>query len=48
MVAMVRVPVVPTDQVGGREESIQPFAGNVHRAIALTADCVDDLVVKGA
>src|SRR6185503_3509942 len=48
MVTMVRVAVVPTNQVRGREGSIQGFARNAHRAIALATDCVDDLVVTGA
>src|SRR5882762_9359488 len=48
MVTMVRVSVVPTDQVGGREGSVQRFARNAHRVIALATDCVDDLVVAGA
>src|ERR1700682_6553133 len=48
MVTMVRVPVVPADQVGGREGYIQRFARNAHRAIALATDGVDDLVVTGA
>src|SRR5260370_23034185 len=48
MVTMVRVSVVPADQVGGREGSVQRFARNAHRVIALATDCVDDLVVAGA
>src|ERR1700722_3472633 len=48
MVTMVRVPVVPADQVGGREGPDQTFTRNAHRAIALATDRVDDLVVTGA
>src|ERR1700716_1944732 len=48
MVTMVRGPVVPADHVGSREGSVQRFARNAHRAIALATDRVDDLVVTGA
>src|SRR5882762_3599923 len=48
MVTMVRVAVVPADQVGRREGSVQRFARNAHRVIALATDCVDDLVVARA